>query len=217
MVAQHLAVPRQSLVIGGDGSRFTDGAEILSGIEAEGRGVAHRPGLAPAALLLREVPGAMRLAGILDDDEVVPGRQVEDGIHVGHLPVEMRGDDCRHRAASALAQHAVGPQVASAFGLQIGAQPLGIHGIGALVDVDEIRPRAGLRDRLRSGDEGERHRHHGVSGPDTRPDQREAQGIRAARHSDAKPRVAELREVALKSLDHGTTDEPGGVERGLED
>src|SRR5207249_9046130 len=50
------------------------------------------------------------------------------------------------------------PQVASAFGLQIGAQPLGIHGIGALVDVDEIRPRAGLRDHLRSGDEGERHR-----------------------------------------------------------
>src|SRR2546422_4707458 len=37
--------------------------------------------------VLREVLRAVRLAGVLDDAEVVLGREIEDGVHVGHLPV----------------------------------------------------------------------------------------------------------------------------------
>src|SRR5207244_12767625 len=87
---------------------------------------------------------------------------------------------------------------------------------GALIDIDEIRPRARLRDGLRGGDEGERHRHHGVSGSDARRDQREAQGVGAAGHSNAELRLAERREVALELLDCRATTEPGGVKRSLE-
>src|SRR5438132_514896 len=78
------------------------------------------------------------------------------------------------------------------------------------------RPPAGLGDRLRGGDECERHRHHGVSGSNARRDQGEAQGVRAAGQSDAELRVAELREVALELPDHRATNEAGGVECSLE-
>src|SRR5436309_1060261 len=40
--------------------------------------------------------------------------------------------------------------------------------------------------------------------------------VRAAGHSDAERRLAELGEVALEPPHHRTTDEAGGVERGLE-
>src|SRR2546426_11071761 len=84
------------------------------------------------------------------------------------------------------------------------------------MDTDKTRPRARLRDGLRGGDEGERRRHHSVSGLDTRRDQREAQGVGAAGHSNAELRLAERREVALELLDCRATNEPGGVERSLE-
>src|SRR2546426_6452262 len=216
VVAEHLAAPRQSLVVGGDGTRFAAGTQILAGVEAERRGMTHYSGLAPAVLLLREVLCAVRLAGVLDDDQVIPGRQLEDGVHVGHLPVQVYGDDGRHWAATALAHYAARLRIWCAFGLQIGAQLLRIHGVGALIDVDEIRPRARLRDCLRGGDEGERHRHHGISWSDARRDQREAQGVGAAGHSHAELRLTERREVALELLDCRATNEPGGVERGVE-
>ena len=116
----------------------------------------------------------MRLAGILDDDQTVPVRQVEERVHVGHLPVQVHGDDRRHRAARAPAHHAARRVIWCAFGLQVGAQLLGVHGVGTLVNINEIRPGAGLRDRLRGCDEGERHGHHGVSGANARRDEREA-------------------------------------------
>src|SRR5947208_6314548 len=108
VVAQHLAAPRELLVVGRDGARLAARAQILPRIEAECRGMTHRPGLAPAVPSLREVLRAVRLAGIFDNDEVVLGREIEDRIHVSHLPVQVHGNDCRHRAASALAHRLVG-------------------------------------------------------------------------------------------------------------
>ena len=210
-------MPRQSLVVGGDGAGFAAGAQILAGIEAERCGVSHRPGLAPAGFLLREILRAVRLAGILDEDEVVPSRQLEERVHVGDLPIQMHRNDGRHRAASALAHHPTRPPVGGALGLQVDSQLLGIHRVGARIDIDEIRPRADLRDRFRRRDEGERHRHDGVSGLDARRDQGEAQRVRAAGDSNAHLRLAELRKVALEFLHHGAADEPGSVEGGLED
>ena len=90
-----------SLVVGRDGSRFAAGAQVLAGIEAERRGCAQRPGLAPALLLAREVLGAVRLAGILDDQQVVLAGEIQDRIHVGHLPVQVHRHDRGHRPAGA--------------------------------------------------------------------------------------------------------------------
>src|SRR5439155_18253994 len=70
VVAQHLAAPRQSLVVGRDGSRLAASTQILAGIEAERCGAAHRARLTPAFLLLREILRTVRLAGVLDDDQV---------------------------------------------------------------------------------------------------------------------------------------------------
>src|SRR2546425_1091942 len=57
---------------------------------------------------------------------------------------------------------------------------------------------------------------HGVSSLHARRHQRKPQAVRAAGHSHAEPRVAELRELALELLDHCASDEARGVECGLE-
>ena len=42
----------------------------------------------------------MRLAGIFNHhQDRTSAKQFQDRIHVGHLPVEMNRDDCRHRLA----------------------------------------------------------------------------------------------------------------------
>ena len=183
---------RATFVVGRDGAGFTAGAQILAGVEAERRGAAHGSGLAPAALLLREVFRAVRLAGVLDDDQVVAGGQLQDRVHVGHLPVQVDREDRRHRTSRALAHHAARLRVRSALGLQVGTQFLGIHRVGARVDVDEVEPCAGLRDRLGGREEGERNRQHGVSGSDARRDQRQSHRVRSAGHSNAKARLADI-------------------------
>src|SRR4030095_13778177 len=66
-------------------------------------------------------------------------------------------------------------------------------------------------------EEGERNRQHGVSGFDTRRDERQSHRVRSTGHSNAKARLAVFRVIALEVLDHGAADETGGVERGLED
>src|SRR5205823_13764625 len=55
VVAQLAAVLGQALVVRGDRPRLATRAEILAGVEAEDRRVAHRAGLAPSAVLPREV------------------------------------------------------------------------------------------------------------------------------------------------------------------
>ena len=100
VVAEHPARLGELVVVGGDGARLAAGAEVLRGVEAERGGAAHGAGPAPRALPLREVLGPVGLAGVLDDRELVLRCQLEDRIHVGHLPVEMDGDDRGHRAAA---------------------------------------------------------------------------------------------------------------------
>jgi hypothetical protein len=212
VVAQHLATPRHRVVIGGDRPRLAAGPQILSRIEAECRGTAQGAGLAPPALLLREVLRTMCLAGVLEDGEVVLRGQLGDRIHVGHLAIQVNRDDGRHGPPRPLAHPAARPLVRCARGLQIGSQLLRSQGVRLLVDVDEIRPRARLRDRLRRGDEGERRRHHGVPRLDAGRHQGEPQGIGPAAHANAEPGLAKLRKVALELLDHGPADEAGGVE-----
>src|SRR5438105_268177 len=74
-------------VVRGDRTAVADGAEVLRWIEA--------PRCCPPEPTCRPVPvvGAVRLGGIFEDLEVVPGGDVEDGIDVGRLSVEVHGND----------------------------------------------------------------------------------------------------------------------------
>src|SRR5579864_2891454 len=93
VVAQHPDLARKLLVVRGDGSGFSTRPQILSWIKAERRRLAHRPGLFPTAVFLRVVFRPMRLACVLNDDEIkVPGK-LQDGIHVGRLTVEVHRHD----------------------------------------------------------------------------------------------------------------------------
>ena len=159
----------------------------------------------------------MCLAGVFDDDEVVLGRQDEDGVHVGHLPVQVHGDDCRHRGASALAHRAAHLVVICAFTFQVSPQLLRIHGVGALVDVHEIRPRAGLRDGFRGGDESVRHGHDRIARLHAGGNQSKPQGIGAASHADALLRPAKLCKVPFEVFHHPSADESSSLQGASED
>src|SRR5207249_536422 len=137
---EQMAALRQPLVVGGDRPRLAAGAEVLAGIEAERRGPTHRSGFPPAPLLPREVFSAVRLAGVLDDHEVVPGRQLENRIHIGDLPVQVHRDQGRDRAPGAMAHETAGDRVGCTPGLEVRPERLGVHRVRSLIDVDEIRP-----------------------------------------------------------------------------
>ncbi len=70
-----------------DHAALAVGTEVLAGIEAE---AAHVAEAADATAL---VLGAVRLAGILDHDQAVAARDLEDRIHVGRLAVQVHRDD----------------------------------------------------------------------------------------------------------------------------
>ena len=109
------------------------------------------------------------------------------------------------------------PSSKVALRFQVLAQFLRIHVVRSLVDVDEIWPRACLRDCFRRRDEGIGNRDYCVTRPDSRGEESKAQGIRAIRHSNAVLGRAECRELALKLFHHRTANESRGVESLMED
>lgn len=64
---------------GHDGTGFTEGAEVFTGIKTEAASVAE------GADTTTFVFGSMGLAGILNDREMVLAGKIQDGIHVGRL------------------------------------------------------------------------------------------------------------------------------------
>src|ERR1700685_633246 len=85
MIAEHFCRFRNVLVIGRDCPCFSAGSKILSGIEAEGGGSAHRTCSSPGIQLSGEVLGSMCLAGIFNDDQTISFGKIENRIHVDHL------------------------------------------------------------------------------------------------------------------------------------
>ncbi len=131
--------------------------------------------------LCREILGAMRLAGVFNHDQAILFGQIENSVHVGHLPVEMNGNHRRHRP---LAAPADGParSVATALLFQILPQLRDRHVIGLLVDIDELRQRARLGDGFGGGDKRMRHGQHHVARLHAGRHQGKAQRIRTAVH-----------------------------------
>src|SRR4029453_17248441 len=74
-------------VVANDGAAVAERAEVLCGVEAEGAGGAGGPGL---ALVER---GAVRLGTVLDQQQVEFPRNGCECVDVGHLPVEVHGED----------------------------------------------------------------------------------------------------------------------------
>src|SRR5205085_9779516 len=62
-------------------------AQVLSRVEAEGCGMSHRTGA------LSIVSGAVRLAGVFDYYKIVLAGDLQYGVHVRGLPVQMHGYD----------------------------------------------------------------------------------------------------------------------------
>src|SRR5687767_1224650 len=77
----------QTRVVGGDGAAVAVGAEVLRRVEAEGRGVP------PRARASAFESRAVRLRRVLDDEEAAARGEIADRLKVGHLPVEVHGDD----------------------------------------------------------------------------------------------------------------------------
>src|SRR5256885_953262 len=99
----------------------------------------------------------------------------------------------------------------------MGAASLRVHGIGALVDVDVARARAGLRDSFRGGDEGVRYGHDGIARLYAGGDQSKAQRVGATSYADAILYPAKLGKLPLEGLHDRSTDEARSLQSRLED
>ena len=107
----------------------------------------------------------------------------DDGVHVGHLAVEMDGHD-RLR-----------PRRDRRFQLRR------IHGERVGFDVHKNRPRAGVADRRHAGDESEGHGDHLVARADAGGEQRKVERARAGIDGDRVLCAAIGGELALEAGD----------------
>src|SRR5215813_1530001 len=176
-----------------------------------------RSGLEPAMFFVREILCTLRLAGILNHFQIVFSGQLKDWIHVGHLAIEMHGDDCRDHTSGLFVKGTLRFHVPCALRFEILTQLRRIHCIILLVDIDEVRTCSRLRNCLGGGDECIRNRDDNVTGPYTRSDEGKPQCVCTTGHSYTKTRLTELCKILLKSLNHGAADESCRIEGGLED
>ncbi len=191
-VAQHADRPRVLGIVGDDHPALAVRAKVLSGIEAEAAHVSQAPGPTPFVL------GTVRLTGIFDHHQAVPPGDLQDGVHVSRLAVEVHRDD--------------------RFG------PLGDRGFdrvrvdveGARIDVDEHRPRPGVADRRHRRDEGERNRDDLVARTDVRGKQREVKGARAGVHADTVLRLTIGRELRFERGNLGAQGELAALQYALD-
>src|SRR5579872_285539 len=210
VISQNFGASRNFFVVGGNRAGFTASAQVLARVEAECGRASHGAGLAPAILFLREIFGAVRLAGILYNDEPKLISDLEDRVHIRSLPVEVNRDHGCHGFAQRTVDITARTGVEHALGLHVPAQNRGIHRIGPGIDIHEVRKRPGLRNRLRGGDECVGNGYHDVSRLDSGARERKAQGVRAAADSNAVFGVAKLGEITFESLDSGPANECSG-------
>jgi hypothetical protein len=135
-------------VIGDDHTALAIRSQVLAGIEAEAGEVTH--GARAAAFIF----GAVRLSCIFDYHEAVPSRDLEDGIHVGRLTIEMYWDN------------GAGTRCDRLFDLRR------IHGERLRIDVYEYRSRAAVGNRGNACDECKWHGDDFVARPDAGSQQR---------------------------------------------
>ena len=163
----------------------------------------------------------MGLAGILDDDQFVLACDLQDGIHVGGLAVEV---DWTNRTEGELHGFIGLIEFVELIGfvgfiglIEMGGAKkiiefLGIQVEGLGVDVDEDGGGADLGNGFGGGDEGVGHRDDSITRADSGGHEGEAQGVGAGVDADAVFGVAECGEGFLEVLDIGAADEGGALE-----
>ena len=178
VLARGLDDVSQPAVVRRQGARVAEGAEVLARVEAECGQSACGAGDDAVAL------GSVRLAGVLEEDEIVPLGERHERAHVRHLPVEVDG------------QQEARPL--SDCGLDCGDVdvPVGLR------HVHGDRSAARLRHGLQRRDERVRGDDHLVAGLDPGGDQAEAQCVEAAREADrvGGPNVGGERLLELADL-----------------
>src|ERR1017187_8068775 len=100
--------------------------------------------------------------------------------------------------------------------LQILPQFVGIDVVGSLIDIDELRKRPCLRNRLGGCNKRVRNGYDHIARLYATRHNGEAQSIGPATDSDGKVGFTEARERLFKSLHHRATDEARGAECLLE-
>src|SRR5258708_23069685 len=147
-----------------------------------------------------EVLRTMRLARILNHNQLVLRGQVQDRVHVGHLTVKVHGDPSRHRLPQLLVNKTTRTGVQNAPGLKVLAQLFRIHGVGTRVDVDKIDLPSSLGNGLGGRDERMRNSNYDIPWLESHSHKGKTQCVRSAVHADTMLRAAVLRKFSFESL-----------------
>ncbi len=92
-----------------------------------------------------------------------------------------------------------------------------IQVVGPLLDIHEVRPRAGLGDSLRGRDKSIRNRNNSIARLHSRGDQSKPQCVCAVPYAYAIFDFAKLCKLLFELFDHRSADESGALQRPPED
>ena len=152
------------LVVGHERARVADRAEVLGRVEAEGRRYPDGARGAPVALC------AVRLTSVFDDPDSVAGGHARQRAEVGHLAVEVHGE----QEARARRDRSRGR--------------VRVEAVVVLADVRDDGHAAGLRDRLERRREGRGRHDDLVAALESASEECEPERVEPARQADAAAR-----------------------------
>jgi hypothetical protein len=148
----------------------------------------------------------MRLASVLNDQQVELPGQRHDRIHITHLAIEVDWNDGPNTlAAGSVDDLPIGIPIA--LGMQVVPETIRVHIACPLIDIDELRRGSGLQYRLnrrykRIGD-----RDNDVVCLDACRDQCESKRICPTPNTDTLRDTTKLGEILLEAFNYGSTDE----------
>src|SRR5262249_17683526 len=147
--------------------------------------------------------------------QVELGRQLQDGIHVRRLPVQVNRNNSDDALLRTPFDESATIAVEITAHFQILTQPFRGQCVGLFINVHKPDLCAGLGNGFGRCNESMRNRNHDFSGLDTSPHERKPQRVGAAVYTDTVFRVAKRGEFFLKLLNHRSANESGVAERFL--
>src|SRR5207249_11966405 len=144
------------------------------------------------------VRAAERLGRVLDDGQAMALGERDERVEVHRVPEQVDRDDRREPPSRGPVARAVRAALALAFEETADLVDVELPAIGRDVDEDGVGP--AVADRVRGGDEGEVGDDDQVVAADSRREERDVQGGRAALHRDGVRGAHRLGERGLESL-----------------
>src|SRR5260370_10206725 len=99
VVPEHVDHFGKDAVVGSNCPGFSTGAKVLAGIKAESSSVSHGSGLSPPPFLLGKVFSTVRLTCILDHEQAVALRLLQNRVHIRPLTIKMHRNNCGYGPA----------------------------------------------------------------------------------------------------------------------